>query len=96
MDKGHKGEIPWTKLDDLHRTILEELLKQYKIEGLSEEEKVHRAHIWRRLKPWSDSAQGLTRLKNKCVISPMSNGNVALMTHLAKFVEAGSRLMRLT
>ena len=84
MDKVRKGELPWTKLDDLQRMILEDLLKQYKIEGLSEEERVNWAHVWRRLKPWPDSVEGLTRLKKKYIISPMSNGNVALMTHLAK------------
>lgn len=85
MDKVRTGEIPWTNLDDLHRMILEDLLKQYKIEGLSEEEKVKWVHVWRRLKPWPDSVEGLTRLKKKYIISPMSNGNVALMTNLAKF-----------
>jgi 2-haloacid dehalogenase len=85
MDKVRKGEIPWTNLDDLQRMILDELLKEYKIEGLSEAEKTEWAHVWRRLKPWPDSVEGLTRLKNKYIISPMSNGNVALMTHLAKF-----------
>ena len=85
MDKVRKGEIPWTKLDDLHRMILDDLLEQYRIEGLSEEEKVNWAHVWRRLKPWPDSVQGLTQLKKKYIISPMSNGNVALMTNLAKF-----------
>ena len=85
MDKVRKGEIPWTKLDDLHRMILEDLLKQYQIEGLSEEEKINWSHVWRRLKPWPDSVEGLSRLKRKYIISPMSNGNVALMTHLAKF-----------
>jgi 2-haloacid dehalogenase len=85
MDKVRKGEIPWTNLDDVHRLILEDLLKQYKIEGLSEEEKRQWANVWRRLKPWPDSVAGLTRLKKKYIISPMSNGNVALMTNLAKF-----------
>jgi 2-haloacid dehalogenase len=85
IDKVRKGEIPWTRLDDLHRMILDDLLKEYKIEGLSEEEKVNWAHVWRRLKPWPDSVEGLTRLKKKFIISPMSNGNVALMTNLAKF-----------
>src|ERR1700689_1339503 len=28
MDKVRKGEIPWTRLDDLHRLILERLLKE--------------------------------------------------------------------
>jgi 2-haloacid dehalogenase len=85
MDKVRQGEIPWTNLDDLHRRILDDLLKQFKIEGLSEEEKVQWAHVWRRLKPWPDAVEGLTRLKKKYILSPMSNGNVALMTHLAKF-----------
>ncbi|MBS0393565.1 MAG: haloacid dehalogenase type II [Proteobacteria bacterium] len=85
MNKVRRGEIPWTRLDDLHQMILEDLLKQYRIEGLSDQEKVHWAHVWRRLKPWPDAVEGLTRLKRKYIISPMSNGNVALMTHLAKF-----------
>jgi len=85
MEKVRKGEIPWTNLDDLQRMILDDLLKQYKIEGLSEEEKVNWAHVWRRLEPWPDSVEGLSRLKRKYIISPMSNGNVALMTNLAKF-----------
>src|SRR5215469_11654148 len=85
MDKVRKGEIPWTKLDDLHRMILEDLLKQYNIEGLSDAEKDDWAHVWRRLKPWPDSVEGLTRLKRKYIISPLSNGNVALMTSLGKF-----------
>ena len=85
MDKVRKGKIPWTNLDDLQRMILEDLLKQYRIEGLSDEEKVNWSHVWRRLNPWADSVEGLTRLKRKYIISPMSNGNVALLTNLAKF-----------
>jgi 2-haloacid dehalogenase len=85
MEKVRKGEIPWTRLDDLHRMILEDLLKEFKIQGLTEEEKVFWTHVWRRLKPWPDSVEGLTRLKKKYVITPLSNGNIALMTNLAKF-----------
>lgn len=85
MDKVRKGEIPWTNLDDVHRLILDELLQHYKIAGLPEDEKTHWSHVWRRLKPWPDSVEGLTRLKKKYILSPMSNGNIALMTHLAKF-----------
>jgi 2-haloacid dehalogenase len=85
MDKVRKGELPWTVLDDLHRMILEDLLKEFKIEGLTEEERISWTHVWRRLKPWTDSVEGLTRLKKRYVIAPLSNGNVALMTNLAKF-----------
>jgi 2-haloacid dehalogenase len=85
MDKVRKGQIPWTRLDDLHRMILEELLIEFKIEGLTEEEKVYWTHVWRRLKPWPDSVEGLARIKKKYLIAPLSNGNIALMAHLAKF-----------
>jgi 2-haloacid dehalogenase len=84
MDRVRKGELPWTKLDDLHRMSLEILLKEFKIEGLSEAEKDHWNKVWHRLKPWPDSVAGLTRLKKKYIIAPLSNGNVALLTDMAK------------
>jgi len=85
MDKVRKGELPWTRLDDLHRMILEDVLKEFKIQGLTEEEKVSWSHVWRRLGPWPDSVEGLTRLKTKYLIAPLSNGNIALITNLSKF-----------
>ncbi len=84
MNRVRKGDLPWTKLDALHRMILDELLVKYKIENLSEEEKRHLNYVWHRLKPWPDSVQGLTRLKKKFVIAPLSNGNVSLLTNMAK------------
>jgi 2-haloacid dehalogenase len=85
MNKVRKREIPWTSLDDLHRMILEGLLEEFEIKNLTEQEIVSWTYVWRRLKPWPDSVEGLTRLKKKYVIAPLSNGNIALMTNLAKF-----------
>jgi 2-haloacid dehalogenase len=85
MEKVRRGQLPWTKLDDLHRMVLEELLKEFKIEGLTEEEKAHWNKVWHRLHPWPDSVAGLTRLKKKFIISPLSNGNVGLLTDMGKF-----------
>ena len=85
MNKVRKSEIPWTSLDFLHRMILEGLLKEFEIKNLTEQEIVSWTYVWRRLKPWPDSVEGLTRLKKKYVIAPLSNGNIALMTNLAKF-----------
>jgi 2-haloacid dehalogenase len=85
MDKVRKGQLPWTKLDDLHRMVLDDLLVEFKITGLSEEEKQHWNKVWHRLKPWPDSVAGLTRLKKKFTISPLSNGNVGLLTDMGKF-----------
>jgi 2-haloacid dehalogenase len=84
MDKVRKGEIPWTKLDPLHRMILEDLLQEFAITGLTEEEKDHWNRVWHRLKPWPDSVAGLARLKKKYTIAPLSNGNVSLLADMAK------------
>lgn len=85
MNLVRTGKLPWTKLDVLHRMVLDDLLPKFKIEGLTEEEKAHFNKVWHRLHGWPDSAAGLTRLKKRFVISPLSNGNVSLLTDMAKF-----------
>ena len=84
MDRVRNGEIPWTKLDDLHRVSLEELIEEFGIEGLSEEERDHLNRVWHRLEPWPDAVEGLSRLKRRHLIAPLSNGNVALLVNLSK------------
>jgi 2-haloacid dehalogenase len=84
MDRVRRGELPWTKLDDLHRASLEELLAEFGVHGLSEDEKDHFNRAWHRLEPWPDAVEGLTRLKSRYIIAPLSNGNVSLLTNLAK------------
>jgi 2-haloacid dehalogenase len=84
MDRVRRGEIPWTKLDDLHRSSLEGLLEEFGVADLSEEEKDRFNKVWHRLDPWPDAVEGLMRLKERYVISPLSNGNVALLVNMAK------------
>jgi 2-haloacid dehalogenase len=84
MDKVRKGEMPWTKLDDLHRVLLNDLLPEFGITGLTEEEKERWNRVWHRLKPWPDSVPGLARLKKKYTIAPLSNGNVSLLADMGK------------
>jgi 2-haloacid dehalogenase len=85
MNRVRTGDLPWTKLDVLHRMVLDQLLVRFKIEGLSEDEKKHFNRVWHRLRGWPDSVAGLTRLKKRFVIAPLSNGNVSLLTEMAKF-----------
>lgn len=84
MDRVRKGQQPWTVLDDLHRASLNRLVEEFGIRGLSEADMQHLNLGWHRLKPWPDSVMGLARLKRKFVIGPLSNGNVALLTNMAK------------
>jgi 2-haloacid dehalogenase len=83
MDKVRRGELPWMNLDRLHRALLEDLLVEFQVQ-LSESEKDHWNRVWHRLKPWPDTVTGLTLLKQRYTIAPLSNGNVALLTNMAK------------
>jgi 2-haloacid dehalogenase len=84
MNRVRSGELPWTKIDDLHRLILDELVEEFNLSGLSEQELDHFNKAWHRLTPWPDTVSGLNRLKTKYIITTLSNGNVSLLTNMAK------------
>jgi 2-haloacid dehalogenase len=84
MDKVRKGVLPWMKLDGLHRLILDKLLQEFEITGLSEEDKDHWNRVWHRLTPWPDVIPGLAQLKTRYILSTLSNGNVSLLIDMAK------------
>jgi 2-haloacid dehalogenase len=84
MEKVRSGHRPWTILDVLHRESLDVLIDKHKITGLSEADRVHIATVWHRLKPWPDVVDGLRRLKSRHIIGTLSNGNVGLLTRMAK------------
>jgi len=78
-------ECGYVILDVLHRRSLDQLVAQLGIVGLTEDDLDYLTRGWHRLQPWPDSVAGLTRLKRKYIIAPLSNGNVALLTNMAKF-----------
>ena len=84
MKRVMSGELGWTLIDDLHRMILDEILGKFNITHLTEAEKRHLNKVWHRLDAWPDSVAGLTRLKTKFTICPLSNGNLGLLTNMAK------------
>ena len=84
MNQVRNGQLPWTKLDTLHRMVLDELVIEFGLTGLSEEELVDFNNAWHRLTPWPDTLAGLNRLRNEYVIASLSNGNVSLLIDIAK------------
>lgn len=84
MSRVRNGELPWTRIDVLHRMILDGLLDDFGITGLSEDEKDDWNRVWHRLAPWPDSVAGLTRLRQRFIVATLSNGNVALLTNMAR------------
>ena len=78
------GGRGWVKLDTLHREILDGLLPRFGLGHLDEVERQQLNRVWHRLAPWTDSVPGLTRLKSRFTIAPLSNGNLGLLTNMAK------------
>ena len=68
----------------LHRSNLEKNLPRFKIAGLSGDVLTNLNLAWHRLDAWPDSSPGLSRLKHKYRLAPVSNGNISLMVDLAR------------
>ena len=84
MEEIRSGRASFCKLDVLHRRNLDRILPRFKVSGLPEETMRHLNLAWHRLDAWPDAAPGLARLKKKCQIAPVSNGNISLMVDVAR------------
>ena len=86
MEEVRSGRRPFARLDVLHRENLAALLPEFGIDPasvpLAELDALNLA--WHRLDPWPDSVPGLTRLKPRFIIAPLSNSNIRLMLDMAK------------
>ncbi len=70
MDRVRRGDLPWTRIDDLHRMILEELLGAAGITSICVEDVDELNRAWHRLDPWPDTNMAKRAgLPWDCVIS---------------------------
>jgi 2-haloacid dehalogenase len=84
MDRVRRGDLPWTNLDALHRLILDSLLDRFGLGDLDAAERDELNRVWHRLRPWPDAVPGLRRLRRRFVTAALSNGNLALLTNMAR------------
>lgn len=86
MEEVRSGRRPFVRLDVLHRENLEATLREFGADPgrIPEPELADLNLAWHALDPWPDSVEGLTRLKTRFVIAPLSNGNVVLLLDMAK------------
>jgi 2-haloacid dehalogenase len=84
MEEVRAGRIPYTKLDVLHRRMLQKILPRFGLEKLDAAALDQLTQAWHRLDAWKDVPAGLAKLQQRCLIAPVSNGNVALMSDLAR------------
>jgi 2-haloacid dehalogenase len=85
IDRVNSGEMPWMTMESIHRQALEVPLNRYGVTGLTDREVDLLVHARWRLKPWPDAVPGLKRLKQRYIISPLSNASFVGMVRLAKF-----------
>ena len=85
LDRVRRGELPWTRLDRLHRTSLDALLPRFGLAGLADAERDELTLAWHALPPWPDVVEGLTRLRRRFILTTLSNGHVSLLTDLARY-----------
>jgi 2-haloacid dehalogenase len=85
MQRVRAGDRGWVKLDVLHRENLDATLDEFGISArLDEAARAALNLAWHRLDPWPEAVAGLARLKRRFVVTPLSNGNVGLLTRMAK------------
>jgi 2-haloacid dehalogenase len=84
LEEVRSGRRPWTILDVMHRESLDALIPTFELDKLDAAARDQLNRVWHRLEPWPDVVAGLTRLKARFVLGPLSNGNFALLTNMAK------------
>jgi 2-haloacid dehalogenase len=84
MEEVRSGRIPFSKLDVLHRRNLERILPRFGLSGLSDEVLRELNLAWHRLDAWPDVPPGMARLRQRCWLAPVSNGNISLQVDLGR------------
>jgi len=84
MERLAAGEGGFTLLDELHMGILGQVLQDFGVADLDSDTKRELNRAWHRLPAWPDAVEGLARLKRRYTICTLSNGNIGLLTEMAK------------
>lgn len=84
MQAVRSGSIPYTKLDVLHRQTLEKILPQFSPNEIKAIDLDRLTLAWHQLDVWPDVQAGLSRLRHRFLIAPVSNGNTSLICDLAR------------
>lgn len=85
MAKVRSGALGWTKIDALHRMILDEILERFGVAHRLDDAARRSLNLaWHRLDPWPDVVEGLNRLRKRFMLCTLSNGNLGLLADLSR------------
>ncbi|MCU0869103.1 MAG: haloacid dehalogenase type II [Burkholderiales bacterium] len=84
MEEIRSGRKPFSKLDVVHRGMLERIRPRFGLDGLDEATLAELNLVWHRLDAWPDVPAALRQLRTRYLLGPCSNGNISLMVDLAR------------
>lgn len=84
MESIRAGGRGYVRLDILHRENLDRILPRFGLDDLAGETRAELNLLWHRLGAWPDVEFGLSRLRRRFRLAPVSNGNISLMVDLAR------------
>jgi 2-haloacid dehalogenase len=85
LDAVISGKRSWVTTDVIYREALNVLLEEFPWGScFNADERDQLNNVWRRLDPWPDTIPGLLRLRERFVISTLSNGSMASVVSIVK------------
>lgn len=84
MEEIRSGRQPFSRLDVVHRGMLERIRPRFGLEKLDEPVLANLNLVWHRLDAWKDVGPGFRMLRRKFLLAPCSNGNISLMVDMAR------------
>ena len=84
METVRAGQRPWVKLPVLNREALDAVLAQFGMDAVPPAERDRLNGAWTRLDPWPDVPGALTRLRERFLLAPCSNADIASGVRLAR------------
>ena len=85
LDRVARGDLSYSVLDDVHRSVLDGLIEEFSLTDLTVTERELLVSAWHRLPPWPDVVDGLTRLHSQYILTTLSNGGVAHQVDVVRF-----------
>jgi len=83
--KGIVGQVnPDFNFDDVHRTVLDAVIKDYKLEALTAEDRDAIWRTWHALDAWPDFAHALARLRKRYVVASFTLLTTSLVIDVSK------------
>jgi len=79
-----QGKAPFATTDVLFRANLERVLPAMGVKEQPKEVMDQLHGIWHRLDGWPDATSGMAALRKNFLTAPCSNGNIAMMTDIAR------------